>query len=73
MRSNQASGSKSKKYIYTEKDLGEGLLEEGVTNPYFLENTNTVNIDNFSNSLKSNNLLRDGINVQEDFTYVYYS
>lgn len=34
MHTNQLSIRKFKKYIYTEEDLGEGLLDAGVCNPY---------------------------------------
>ena len=33
MHTSQLSNSKFKKYIYTEEDLGEGLLDAGVPNP----------------------------------------
>lgn len=73
MRSAQTVKAKTKKYIYTEEDLGEGLLEEGVTNPYFLDCTNSGNNDLlFNNDLKDSTLSKEVPNVQEDFTYAYY-
>lgn len=73
MRSNPTNSLKTKKYVYTEKDLGEGLLDEGVTNPYFLQTTNKTTRQNLSAKLLKFSLLcKESINVQEDFTYVYY-
>ncbi len=73
MRSNQTTGLKTKKYIYTEEDLGEGLLEEGVINPYFLQSSKNITVQNSTdNFLKMSLLNKESINVQEDFTYVYY-
>ena len=38
MRTSQLSISKLKKYVYTEEDLGEGLLDAGVSYPYQVSN-----------------------------------
>ena len=73
MRGNYNTSLKPKKYVYTEKDLGEGLLEEGVSHAYFVDINRTTNNNVNSSQVKNNSLLRDCINVQEDFTYVYYS
>ena len=41
MHTSHLSNSKFKKYIYTEEDLGEGLLDAGVSYP--CQATNVVN------------------------------
>ena len=72
MNSNQTSKIKSKKYIYTEQDLGEGLLDEGVSYPYILDKTNLQHEVCTDIELKGNFLMKDVPNVQEDLTYEFY-
>ena len=77
MRNNKSTDKKSKKYIYTEADLGEGLLDAGVTYPYDSrevilnrqEGTNNL----FDIAAKNNNLYNaESPIVQNDFSYSYY-
>lgn len=71
---NSTFSNKSNKYIYTEADLGEGLLDEGVTYPYQLdtiEQNHTLNYD--IALIKTTQSIKPGVpNVQDDFSYTYY-
>ena len=73
MRNNQTGKIKSQKYIYTEQDLGEGLLDEGVNYSYTADNKFNLHNDIFNDSeLKGSFLMRDVPNVREDLTYEFY-
>ena len=69
------TNNKSKKYIYTEEDLGEGLLDEGVTFPYELDSMADVKSKKRAYQFTDNNssiYTPEVPNVQEDLTYAYY-
>ena len=64
-------------YIYTEADLGEGILDEGVDPSYYAsgnENNEINKVDyNFESiSAENRNYTLEKINVEEDFNYAYY-
>ena len=64
-------------YIYTEADLGEGILDEGVDPSYYTsakENIETYEVEhNFKSiSVENKNYGLEKINVEEDFNYAYY-
>lgn len=70
------ASKKNKQYIYTEADLGEGILDEGVTVQYAslqkISNVNKSNADVYvMNSLPNKNN-RKVVNLEEDFSYAYY-
>lgn len=60
MPAGHLSNNKNKHYIYTEEDLGEGILNEGVSLLY-----STSEKENMSQAGKV-------LNVEEDFSYAYY-
>lgn len=73
MRINKLTKSKLKKYIYTESDLGEGLLDEGVYYPNNItksKDATFINLEMADKKIDSHKLRVP--NVQEDFTYSYY-
>ena len=59
MRNSKPSTAKTEKYIYTEEDLGEGLLDAGVTY-------------NYDMAASDNSNMNEGLNVQEDFSQAYF-
>lgn len=64
-------------YIYTEADLGEGILDEGVNPAYYTASNENVEASNNSDNVVSNfvenkNNRLEIVNVEEDFNYAYY-
>ena len=64
-------------YIYTEADLGEGILDEGVDPSYYAsaKENNEIHVvkHNFKSIVVENKSYGlDNINVEEDFNYAYY-
>ena len=70
-------GKKKDTYIYTEADLGEGILEEGI-NPSYYATTNDFIEDNIlrynimPTEFESKNYGLEIVNVEDDFNYSYY-
>lgn len=67
---------KSKQYIYTEADLGEGILDEGVTAQNIsLQKESIINknsADSYMLDMLQNKNTREVVNIDEDFSYAYY-
>ncbi len=76
MHTRQLSNSKFKKYIYTEEDLGEGLLEAGVCNPCQvsnIENNLHENIERRYELIGNNTAARQKFPVAQDgIAYAYF-
>ena len=77
MTSSNLPDNKKNIYIYTEADLGEGILDEGVDPSYYTcarENTEIYEVEsNFKFiSIENKNYGLEKINVEEDFNYAYY-
>ncbi len=71
-----SSSKKNKQYIYTEADLGEGILEEGVSVEYTIlqkvsNRYKSVADAHMLDSLQNKNN-REVVNIDEDFSYAYY-
>jgi hypothetical protein len=71
------SNTKCQRYIYTEADLGEGILDEGVSQSYSTnQKYNTLQGANaivYTMEAIGNKTIRmDVPNVEEDFSYTYY-
>ena len=47
------AGKKNPRYIYTEEDLGEGLLEAGVTSPYLTDQQDNLHTQPWVTMLKT--------------------
>lgn len=62
-------------YIYTEADLGEGILEEGI-NPSYYVNDNTeeylIQYNITPTEVENKNYGLEIVNVEDDFNYSYY-
>ena len=74
--SNQASKKKSI-YIYTEADLGEGILDEGVNPSYYTTSIDNIEATNqdykvVTSLVEIKNYGLKIVNVEEDFNYAYY-
>ena len=71
-----STSKKSKQYIYTEADLGEGILDEGVTVQYAslqkVSNVDKSNADAYMLDSLPNKNSREVVNIEEDFSYAYY-
>lgn len=70
-------GNKKDIYIYTEADLGEGILDEGVDPSYYASTIENNEIHEMGYNFKSDsteikNYSLEKINVEEDFNYAYY-
>ena len=76
MSNKYSASKKNKQYIYTEADLGEGILEEGVTVQYAslqkVSNINKSNADVYMPDSLPNKNSREVVNIEEDFSYAYY-
>ena len=64
-------------YIYTEADLGEGILEEGINPSYYsisYENINEFSLkyNNTPTEAENKNYGLEIVNVEDDFNYSYY-
>ena len=76
INSKQASKKKNN-YIYTEADLGEGILDEGVNPAYYTAHNENLDTGFSCNNIISNLLFNKNngleiVNVEEDFNYAYY-
>ena len=74
--SNQASKKKNI-YIYTEADLGEGILDEGVNPSYYTTSIDNIEATNqdykvVTSLVEIKNYGLKIVNVEEDFNYAYY-
>lgn len=47
------AGKKNPRYIYTEEDLGEGLLDAGVTSPYLTDQQDNLHTQPWVTMLKT--------------------
>ncbi len=76
MRTSQLTISKFKKYIYTEADLGEGLLDAGVSYPYSIsniENNLQEHIDRRYELIGNNTAAKQKFPVAQDgVAYAYF-
>lgn len=77
MRTKHSFAKKNKQYIYTEADLGEGLLDEGVSveQANFQKNNthNKINDGIFVMDMpQSKNCVKEMLNIEEDFSFTYY-
>ena len=65
---------KTKPYVYTENDLGEGKLHEGVReNTAPIKNKKQVHLKFIPGNFKSNTASKvKWLYVEEDFNYAYY-
>lgn len=70
-------GKKKDTYIYTEADLGVGILEEGINPSYYTTTSDFIedNILQFSimpSEIDNKNSGLEIVNVEDDFNYSYY-
>ena len=77
MLTKQSSTKKQKQYIYTEADLGEGILDAGVSVKYLTgkkdNGVKKANAAIYSMDMPQNkNNLRAVLNIESDFNYAYY-
>ncbi len=81
LKSNQKKvtqfAKKQVQYIYTEADLGEGLLDEGIELPYkiILKNTKFQLVKSIADAMDMPLYRNKNVevpNVAEDFSYAYY-
>ncbi len=77
MLTKQLASKKQKQYIYTEADLGEGILDIGVSMKYLtVKKDNRVKKANGTiypmTILQNKNNLRAVLNMESDFNYAYY-
>jgi hypothetical protein len=47
------AGKKNPRYIYTEEDLGEGLLDAGITSPYLTDQQDNLHTQPWATMLKT--------------------
>ena len=77
MTNNNLPGKKNDIYVYTEADLGEGILDEGVDPSYYATANENFEIQEVDNNFRLTtaeikNYGSEIINVEEDFNYAYY-
>lgn len=77
MTNNNLSAINNGLYIYTEADLGEGILDEGVDPSFYASANEHVGTSELAFSFKSiaeesKSYGLEIINVEEDFNYAYY-
>ena len=77
MTNSNLPGKKNHIYVYTEADLGEGILDEGVNPSYYASVNENIEIQEVDNNFRSTsaeikNYGLEIINVEEDFNYAYY-